>query len=257
MGEINRALEENRRPIEELQERLKTDLGLGDSSGQKLRDSLSNLKEKLTMVESQWAMLSKILLSFPWSSEKPLSELVVQAELIRKLAAELQVAIEREKKAEAIQTESVKRREALNQRLAELRKRIDRLSFAHSSLESLRINHSLKNAMEAALEQNRIAIETIFSRIHAPAEFQGLGSNWTTLIREVDESEAKLSEISTGQRSAFALSIFLAQNNQLRNVAPPVVLIDDPIAHIDDLNALSFLDYLRELALTGRRQIFF
>jgi DNA repair protein SbcC/Rad50 len=72
----------------------------------------------------------------------------------------------------------------------------------------------------------------------------------------VDGSEAKLSEISTGQRAAFALSIFLAQNAQL-TVAPPVVLIDDPIAHVDDLNSLSFLDYLRELALTGRRQIYF
>ena len=35
------------------------------------------------------------------------------------------------------------------------------------------------------------------------------------------------------------------------------ILIDDPIAHVDDLNSLSFLDYLRDVALTGRRQIFF
>ena len=65
-----------------------------------------------------------------------------------------------------------------------------------------------------------------------------------------------MTEISTGQRAAYALSIFLAQNSQLTN-APPVVLIDDPIAHVDDLNALSFLDYLREVALLGTRQIFF
>ena len=72
----------------------------------------------------------------------------------------------------------------------------------------------------------------------------------------MDSGEAKLSEISTGQRAAFALSIFLAQNAQL-TVAPPVVLIDDPIAHVDDMNSLSFLDYLRDVVLTGRRQIFF
>jgi len=52
------------------------------------------------------------------------------------------------------------------------------------------------------------------------------------------------------------LSIFLAQNAQLMS-APPFILIDDPIAHVDDLNSLSFLDYLRDVALTGRRQIFF
>ena len=62
--------------------------------------------------------------------------------------------------------------------------------------------------MESALQENRTAIETIFSQIHAPAEFRGLGTNWTTLIRKADESEAKLTEISTGQRAAFALSVF-------------------------------------------------
>jgi len=62
--------------------------------------------------------------------------------------------------------------------------------------------------------------------------------------------------ISTGQRAAFALSVFLAQNAKLK-VGPRVILIDDPIAQVDDLNCLSFLDYLREIALTETRQIFF
>ena len=35
------------------------------------------------------------------------------------------------------------------------------------------------------------------------------------------------------------------------------MLIDDPIAHVDDLNSLSFLDYLRDAVLAGNRQIFF
>ena len=117
-------------------------------------------------------------------------------------------------------------------------------------------NHSLSDAMESTLQENRASIEAIFARIHSPAEFRGLGSKVTTLIRKANDEEAELSQISTGQRSAFALSIFLAQNAQL-TAAPPVILIDDPIAHVDDLNSLSFLDYLRDIALTGSRQIFF
>ena len=35
------------------------------------------------------------------------------------------------------------------------------------------------------------------------------------------------------------------------------MLLDDPIAHIDDLNILSFLDYLRYIVVRGSRQIFF
>lgn len=33
--------------------------------------------------------------------------------------------------------------------------------------------------------------------------------------------------------------------------------MDDPVAHIDDINMLSFLDHLRQLAIGGSRQIFF
>lgn len=110
--------------------------------------------------------------------------------------------------------------------------------------------------MKSALQENRAAIETVFSRIHSPAEFKRIGSDWTSLIRK-DGKDSSLSQISTGQRAAFALSIFLSQNAQLGKQAPPVILIDDPIAHVDDLNCLSFLDYLRDLVLTNQRQIYF
>jgi len=43
----------------------------------------------------------------------------------------------------------------------------------------------------------------------------------------------------------------------LHQDAPPVLLLDDPVAHIDDFNSLSFLDYLRDVALAGNRQIFY
>ena len=109
--------------------------------------------------------------------------------------------------------------------------------------------------MRKALDQNKAAIESIFSRIHSPVEFSGLGSDFST-VRRVSGEDAPLTAVSTGQRAALALSIFLAQNSQLAG-GPPVVLIDDPIAHVDDLNCLSFLDFLRELVLAGRRQIFF
>lgn len=111
--------------------------------------------------------------------------------------------------------------------------------------------------MDESLRENRASIEAIFSQIHSPAEFAGIGSSLSTLLRKESNKEASLSEISTGQRAAFALSIFLAQNAHISNTAPPVILIDDPIAHVDDLNSLSFLDYLREIALSGEKQIFF
>ena len=78
----------------------------------------------------------------------------------------------------------------------------------------------------------------------------------TTLVRKDGGSESNLHQISTGQRAAFALSLFLAQDAQLRS-APPLILIDDPVAHVDDLNCLSFLDYLRDVVIAGDRQVVF
>jgi ABC-type cobalamin/Fe3+-siderophores transport system ATPase subunit len=50
--------------------------------------------------------------------------------------------------------------------------------------------------------------------------------------------------------------MFLAMNAQVRG-GPRALILDDPISHIDDLNALSFLDYLRNLVLHSKRQVFF
>lgn len=63
-----------------------------------------------------------------------------------------------------------------------------------------------------------------------------------------------MAKVNTGQRAAFALSIFLARNRTVSNT-PPTLLIDDPIAHINDLNALSFMNDLRDLVVNFERQI--
>ena len=176
--------------------------------------------------------------------------------MVRQLAAELQTALDREKQAHVSFADSVKRKELLEKKLSRLNQRQKKMNDAFIVLKDLQNNHSLESAMKSALQQNRASIEEIFSHIHSPAEFEGIGSDWTSLIRK-DGTESKLSQISTGQRAAFALSIFLSQNAQLGKQAPPVILIDDPIAHVDDLNSLSFLDYLRELVLMHDRQIYF
>jgi exonuclease SbcC len=75
-------------------------------------------------------------------------------------------------------------------------------------------------------------------------------------LDDTDESPVSLQEISSGQRAAFVLSVFLAMNAKLKS-GPPIVLLDDPVAHIDDFNALSFIDYLRELVLSRQRQVFY
>lgn len=247
---------EERLKTEALQRSLEQTLGLSDSTPESLKTTISQLKERRTVAATLLSRLSVAMKPFPWPVERSFSELTVEAGAILKIATELQASVGREQQAKATLSEATKRRDRINRQLADLTVRITRFETAEKALAEIQDKYSLTGAMEAALKRNRAGIEKIFGRIHSPAEFAGFGQGRFSLVRKNGTTEATLNQISTGQRAAFALSIFLAQNAQLRS-APPVMLIDDPIAHIDDLNALSFLDFLREVALAGNRQILF
>ena len=128
---------------------------------------------------------------------------------------------------------------------------------ASKVLSTIVQDHSLDNATQEALDSIREHVSNIFSRIHSPTEYTLGNFESDALLTTRDGQQIRgAHQVSTGQRAALALSIFLALNRSAES-APPVMLIDDPVAHIDDLNALSFLDYLRDLAVSGRKQIFF
>ena len=218
--------------------------------------ALLELRERVAVTEGVLAKLNEFISTLPWPQTSSIAELLVNSNAVRAVASQLQSILGREQQQLAAQSEAEKRKTHLQSQLVNLNPRLERLSAAHATFTSLKDEHPLQSAMELTLQRNRQAIEAIFTRIHSPDEFSGLGSKFSTLKRKSGSGEATLREVSTGQRAAFALSIFLAQNSQLIG-APPVMLIDDPIAHIDDLNSLSFLDYLREIALLGKRQIFY
>jgi hypothetical protein len=235
-------MERERKEIEELEKRLQQELhsagiSVDELDTENFKRALSQLRERQTTTKLLQDKLSGFIELFPWPNDRPFAELIVEAESARTMAADLQTALGREKQAQTAEKESIKRKKQLEQQRGKLLPRIKRFTVAREDLETLRRQHSLSSAMKDTLSQNKANIELIFSRIHSPAEFRGLGQKWTTLVRKASGKDAQLSEISTGQRAAFALSIFLAQNAQL-NTAPPVILIDDPIAHIDDLNCL-------------------
>jgi energy-coupling factor transporter ATP-binding protein EcfA2 len=93
--------------------------------------------------------------------------------------------------------------------------------------------------------------------MHSPNEFKEikLENNKINLVPFVGEPR-DLNEISTGQRTALAVSIFLSLNKKLSK-GPDVIFFDDPVTYVDDLNTLSFLDYLRQIVLQTNRQLFF
>ena len=144
----------------------------------------------------------------------------------------------------------------LSERISCIKVAIERLASAQQVLDNIIENQSLDAASAAVVAATHKVADSIFSRIHAPAEYLVTDDAETPLRRRDNKLPVQLNEVSTGQRSAYALSMFLAMNAQVRT-GPKVILLDDPISHIDDLNALSFLDYLRNLVINSDRQIFF
>ncbi|MHB8103511.1 MAG: hypothetical protein ACYDEF_15410 [Methanosarcina sp.] len=255
MVSLTNKLELNIENILALKQKIAMNLGEEVLDMQDSIDALVKLKEKINNTERIQKKLSIFISSFPFSNEMPLTVLLDESKLIYQIAVDLQTALSKEKKASISFLNSSKRINILEPKHSNLRKEIDNLVNADFVLQKLIEEHSLVEAVDSELQENRASIEHIFSCIHSPAEFEKFSSDWQSLIRKNGDI-AHLNQISTGQRAALALSIFLSQNAQLKR-GPPVILIDDPIAHIDDLNSLSFLDYIRELVLNSDRQIFF
>jgi chromosome segregation protein len=133
----------------------------------------------------------------------------------------------------------------------------EHLAKVEEVLRRIKLDYSLEDATRDALASIREQVSYIFGRIHSPSEYElGDFSGDSLLITRDGKIPRGANQVSTGQRAALALSIFLSLNQSAER-APPIVLIDDPVAHIDDLNALSFFDYLRDLAVSERKQIFF
>jgi len=128
---------------------------------------------------------------------------------------------------------------------------------ATEALSKIVEQHSLERATAEAFGAIKGKVSAIFAQIHTPQEYElGDFTNESLVIPRDNKQAHAVNQVSTGQRAALALSIFLALNDSAKS-APPVILIDDPVAHIDDLNTLSFLDYLREIVLRSHKQVFF
>ena len=134
---------------------------------------------------------------------------------------------------------------------------------AYKVLTTILEKDSKATAVTNFVKNNHTTIVNIFKKIHAPNEFEdiqfektGDDSYCIKLYRNRTKTWVGLSKVSTGQRSALALSVFLALNLRVTG-GPRLLLIDDPVAHVDDLNTLSFLDYLREIVVKDKRQLFF
>jgi chromosome segregation protein len=140
--------------------------------------------------------------------------------------------------------------------ISSVQPRQERAKQALDLINRLLASENKEQYIADTVNEHHEKLSTLFCKIHAPNEFEAVELNGELLLKRNTGEKSNVSEISTGQRAALALSIFLAMNSSVSSRAP-WLLFDDPIAHVDDLNILSFFDTLRDLLLLGNQQIFF
>ncbi|MBF8776279.1 AAA family ATPase [Pseudomonas fulva] len=122
---------------------------------------------------------------------------------------------------------------------------------ADSAIEQYELH--VKELTSASLGVLLSPATELFSRMHANEVYKGLGVTenqkyfqWTAFADGHDEEMDAESKFSQGQRQDLALSLYLAR---ARNTGGSFFL-DEPIAHLDDLNRVAMLDIFRLVATT-------
>ncbi|MGE7219597.1 AAA family ATPase [Priestia koreensis] len=130
---------------------------------------------------------------------------------------------------------------------------LNRLKEAVDTINSLR---TLSSYAEEIVDNNIDKINRYFKSLHTSGEFEEIlvKPEGIFLKRTNFEELAKPYELSTGQRTAIALSIMFALHYSAQNV-PKLLMFDEPVANMDENQLRSFLDLLVEFATNGE-QIF-
>lgn len=188
--------------------------------------------------------------------ERSEAELESRLREAQDIAIRVRTALAKEQEDSVELTRESKLMEDAAAEVAGLRVKLKRVESAGAVIDDLVGQQSERFLAQQVLRENAATIASTFAKIHAPNEFDLVVVDDLRIVRRGGGMNVDLDEMSSGQRAAYALSLFLAMNERLR-IGPRLLMFDDPVAHVDDINVLSFLDHLRDIALTRERQIFF
>jgi chromosome segregation ATPase len=260
LQEQKRALQETQKDIDKDQE--KAQLLIKQYSGQSPESlgDLSGVRKRYELIRDACQKCEATLRNIAASDDETFSDLSLRLSEIRATHERFSAAkkqIEESGHIKAKNEGKIKKTQSIIDKLTPRKERAD---IAVTTIEDILQHDSKEKHVQDFLGENLQEIVRVFRMMHAPREFSDLEFDPITgalrLVRRVGQTRSGVTEISSGQRAALSLSIFLVLNGKLSN-GPPFIILDDPIAHVDDLNILSFFDYLRELIISGNRQLFF
>lgn len=226
-----------------------------------LPDSAENLakllQKQVSNIEAAIGARQTITSILTIGPDTTADEIIINLSAAQQLVARVATAVAQEGANDAALDKETKAVADLTTKIEGCDTKVGRLVDAERVLDNLTQQSSGGELTNKILAENAQEIARTFASIHMPNEFELRAEHGAlAIVRRQTGAKVELNQMSTGQRAAFALSLFLAMNGRLRS-GPPVLLFDDPVAHVDDINVLSFLDHLRHLAINGSRQIFF
>lgn len=241
--------------VQDLCEALATRLSIDAEDGAEAL--MKTIKQFVSDVEVSSVARQTLVSLLTIDSVKTATEIAIDISTAQQLVAKVATAIAQEGANNLALDKETKTVADLVVKIETSSTKIKRLADAEVVLETLIQQSSSSELTNQILNENVEEIARTFASIHMPNEFDLKTENGVlSIVRRQSGAAVQLDQMSTGQRAAFALSLFLAMNGRL-NSGPPILLFDDPVAHVDDINVLSFLDHLRHLAISGTRQIVF
>ena len=116
---------------------------------------------------------------------------------------------------------------------------------------------SLSSFVEKGIRSNIQQISKFFKWMHHSGEFEKLDIDGKGIyaVRGLNNQEVRTYEMSTGQRSTIAMAVMFALHMAAPD-APQFLLLDEPLATMDDTQVLNVLDILKSMA-EQNTQIFF
>jgi exonuclease SbcC len=139
-----------------------------------------------------------------------------------------------------------------------LKDRIDQLKETRNHLWETFAG--VEESLDEVLGEYTEIVTILFKVFQRPYDFKRVeltdDNEELQVVRRESGEVVGIDEMSSGQRTALVLAIFVT-NNLAHDTAPPLMLLDEPFAHLDELNTLSFFNLIIELAVRGDRQIIF
>lgn len=241
---INNDIEINNSSIEEL-ENISKDIDVNELNKHE------NIKYE---IEINKKYLNTIIITFAEINYVDRTIIEIDS-MFRKLNAQMDMYT-RWKENSVVMKEHAERRSELSNTLEILNNRLHRCKRALDCFDSL---ENPEDILREFVQNNATFIEKIFRRIHQPKEFSDIEIKDDGEISfkrfNVNGNRVTQRNMSTGQAIALYTAVLLTLFKTSIN-APNIIILDEPVANLDDLHLLSLIDIVRDFAIMGVQIIF-